>query len=129
MGSQEGCVDQAPFKLRLAVGGALLFQGVMSDEAVLLTLGCFCTYTSLASTMVGEDNFSRAIVIATCGLATMLLGELAQAYMLPLQVALASTFELLPVCGTLFGKTALNGLLAEVWALRAVLQDITALVN
>lgn len=122
-------IERVPLGTRLAVSGFLFIMGVTSDEAVLVTLGCFCVYTSLASTVPLDDDFSRAVVVASCGLATMLLGELAQAYMLPVQAAIITVLQCLPVYSALFDEAAMEGLLGEVWALRSFLRDVQALVD
>jgi len=111
----------------LAASSLLFVYGVVNDEALIVTFGCFCIYTSFASMVTGDNNVSRAIVIAFCGLATMLLGEAVQKYMEPVQTAFASYVGHLPLYGIFFaGK---NTLPLDLWSLREVLRDTTALVS
>eukprot|EP00927_Polykrikos_kofoidii_P037277 TRINITY_DN31402_c0_g1_i1.p1 TRINITY_DN31402_c0_g1~~TRINITY_DN31402_c0_g1_i1.p1 ORF type:complete len:872 (-),score=111.11 TRINITY_DN31402_c0_g1_i1:14-2629(-) len=145
---EDGAAERVSFGLRLSMSSLLFFLGVVNDEALLITLGCFCIYTSLASIVAGDDYLSMAVVVAACGVATMLLGEMAQTYMVPMRAALfsighgVSALEALLDEGPLIQAVAdlpldtgrydkaLGGLPVELWLLRQfLLKDLVRLVG
>lgn len=80
---------KVPFAARLLASTLLFLHGVSTHDTLLITLGCFCIYTSMASLVAGDSDLSRALVVALCGLATTFLGEVAQTYVAPLQAGIA----------------------------------------
>eukprot|EP00930_Biecheleria_cincta_P043253 TRINITY_DN29716_c0_g1_i1.p1 TRINITY_DN29716_c0_g1~~TRINITY_DN29716_c0_g1_i1.p1 ORF type:complete len:862 (+),score=145.11 TRINITY_DN29716_c0_g1_i1:65-2587(+) len=127
-------VDQArsvpvAFFVRLAASVTLFLHGVSTDGTVLVTLGCFCIYTSLASTIAGSDNLSRATIVALCALATMLLGEAAQTYMAPMQAGVAYVASWFPLAQILLDSSATDSLPFDVWILRGILWDVRNLIR
>lgn len=117
------------FFVRLAASATLFFHGVATDSTVLVTLGCFCIYTSLASTIAGNDNLSRATVVALCALATMLLGEAAQTYLAPMQAGIAYVASWFPCAQILLDSSATDSLPCDVWLLRGILLDVRNVVR
>lgn len=120
---QEGQLGKVPFAMRLLASAYLFLHGVATHETFVITLGCFCIYTSVASAVAGDSALAKALVVALCGLATMFLGELAQTYVTPLQGQLAFLGEQMP-WSSLAGDLPL-----DVACLRSVLDDITNLIR
>eukprot|EP00928_Gymnodinium_smaydae_P035963 TRINITY_DN25221_c0_g2_i1.p1 TRINITY_DN25221_c0_g2~~TRINITY_DN25221_c0_g2_i1.p1 ORF type:complete len:734 (+),score=55.63 TRINITY_DN25221_c0_g2_i1:35-2236(+) len=92
-----GCVNAdpdtasaAPSAVAMCVCAGLVGYGAVFGEALLISLGCFCTYASVAAFAAGDDPVSKALLIAGCAVATMLLGEVVQKALGPVQVVLSS---------------------------------------
>jgi hypothetical protein len=112
------------------IGSAMLLgYGMMYAEVLIVMLGCLCIYSSVASIVVGDDPLSRALVIALCGLVTMLLSEIIQEQLLPLQSVLGSMGTAFPLFCSILSGSAQDGLPFDVWMLRDLLRDAAAAVG
>jgi hypothetical protein len=59
----------------------------------------------------------------------MLLGEVVQVYMVPLQEIFGALAAHIPLPNALFEKGGLDGLPSDVWLVRYFLVDVVALVS
>lgn len=117
VGDEDG--PAAPWQVRLLASLALLAYAAASDAALLLALSCFCLYAALAS-LAPVGMLERCIVVAVCGLATVLLGEAVQGWTGPLQVAVAELVTRSP----LHGGPSQGGLPLDLLALRSLLRKL-----
>merc|ERR1712224_214519 len=92
------------------VSAMLLGYGMLYAEVLIVMLGCLCMYSSVASIVVGDDPLARAVVIAVCGLITMLLSEVVQEQLLPLHSVLDSIAASYPLFGLVLSRGAQDGL-------------------
>mmetsp|Transcript_7394 Transcript_7394/g.16222 ORF Transcript_7394/g.16222 Transcript_7394/m.16222 type:complete len:918 (+) Transcript_7394:76-2829(+) len=118
--------EQAPRVVVLLLLSALILTSLVAEAKTPLTLGCFMFYILLTSAVAGKTAVSRALVVGSCGVATMLLADTVQECVGPVQMAATSFGE------QLFGETLVASLRSDppdMLLPRLLLRDLTALVS